>query len=187
LKFQIKYDKLLARSHTLDQKLSQIHEKNMQLSEENFSLNYMLQNEKNKNQESTKKINILENRLDIISSKQEKSIEMKNCLQDLIKENDSLKRVIANKSNEIEKSNDNNVKLQKKTLQLNKKITALKIQKFTNSSQILDNETEKIELNFRQFGFFLENNLPITLDWRINSLKPEFSSKISRNSIFKKI
>ena len=102
---------------------------------------------------------------------------MKNCLQDLIKENESLKRVIVNKNSEIERVNDSNTKLQKKTIQLNKKITALKIQKFTNSSQIIEKEAEKNDLDLRNQGLLTGNSLPITLDWRINSLKNEYASK----------
>lgn len=48
-KFKVKYDKLLLRCQNLEQKLLQNIEKNKFLSEENFSLNYLLQNEKNKN------------------------------------------------------------------------------------------------------------------------------------------
>ena len=121
----------------------------------------------------------MENRLDIIVSNQENSLGMKSCLQDLIKENESLKRVIVSKNNEIEKANESNVKLQKKTIQLNKKITAMKIQKFTNSSQILEKETEKSVMDLKKMPLFIENNLPITLDWRINNLKPvEYASNI---------
>lgn len=125
-----------------------------------------------------KRISVLENRLDIIVSNQENSPEMKSCLQDLIKENESLKRVIVTKNNEIDKANEANLTLKKKTIQLNKKITAMKIQKFTNSTQILENETEKNVTDLKKTTSFVENNLPITLDWRINHLKPEYASMI---------
>lgn len=114
--------------------------------------------------------------MEAIVSKQENSIEMRNCLQNLIKENEVLKRVIVEKNNEIEKNNENNIKLQKKNLQLNKKITALKIQKFTNSSEIVEKESDKNDLNLIKNGLLKENNLPITLDWRINCLQNEFAS-----------
>lgn len=131
-----------------------------------------------------RRISVLENRLDIIVSNQENSLGMKSCLQDLIKENESLKRVIVSKNNEIEKSNESNVKLQKKTIQLNKKITAMKIQKFTNSSQILEKETEKSVMDFKKMPLFIENNLPITLDWRINNLKPvEYASIFNKKNL----
>lgn len=124
---------------------------------------------------------MLENRLEIIISKQENTFESKNCLQDLIKENESLKRVIVNKNIEIDKLNEANVKLQKKTIQLNKKITALKIQKFTNSAQVLEKESEKNEMDLRKNGLLSENTLPITLDWRINNLRTDYASKKKRN------
>lgn len=119
---------------------------------------------------------MLENRLEIVVSK-ESALEMKSCLQELIKENEGLKRALAAKSNEIEKANEANVKLQKKTVQLNKKITALKIQKFTNSAQLLEKETEKSVADFKSAPLF-ENNLPITLDWRMRNLKVEYASTL---------
>lgn len=131
-------------------------------------------------EELQKRIGVLENRLEIVVSR-DSSLDMKSCLQELIKENEGLKRVIVNKNNEIEKLNEGNLKLQKKNLQLNKKITAMKIQKFTNSAQILEKETEKSVLDIGKTPLFSENNLPITLDWRINMLKSEYSSYFIRN------
>lgn len=47
-RLRARYGKLEARCEALSQKLARLEERNKQLSEENFSFNYLLQTERNK-------------------------------------------------------------------------------------------------------------------------------------------
>lgn len=120
----------------------------------------------------------METRLDLILQKTESRSDLKSSLQELIKENENLKRIIVAKNLEIEKNEESIIKLQKKTVQLNKKINALKIQKYTHTTQTT-NEKEKDETDIN-YSLLDELKIPITIDWRVKTLKAEFSSYFIR-------
>ena len=97
--------------------------------------------------------------------------KVRKSLTDLLKENINLKRELGKKQKEIDRLNEKNNNLNKALERVNKKISTLKNKEEGNNEKELKIADKRDALNF-----LLKNTIPTTLDYRITSLKNEYSS-----------
>lgn len=119
----------------------------------------------------------MQNRLEAIVQKNHNQFATNNALKDLMKENENLKWIITSKTTDIEKLQENNNNLKAKIMQLTKKIDSYKLRK---NSKKQDNENYLFKENMVGRSNLLNNvnSLPSSLEFRINFLKSEYSSKL---------
>lgn len=181
MKIRVAYEKMKARSETLEGKLRELEKRQQFIVEENGQMLRTLQQETSKQQENQKKVYTLKNRLEAIVQNSHNQYIVNNSIRDLMKENDSLKWVITAKNGEIEKLMDLNQQLKNKVLQLTKKIENLNQRKLE-----LKKENEEFFLKKEEPLHLLAKaqNLPITLDFRHFFLKNEYSTMLNDIALY---
>lgn len=175
-KLKVQIDKIKSRNETLESKLRDLEKKHLHLVEENSFMLKSLQSENTKQQESNKKVSTLQNRLEAIVQKNHNQLAINNSIKELMKENENLKWIIVSKTAENEKLQDINNKFKSKVFQLTKKLDSFKLRKISKKQE---NDQYLFKENNSENLTLLTNpvNLPISMDYRINNLKTEYSSK----------
>ena len=104
--------------------------------------------------------------------------KVRKSLTEMMKENSHLKKDLQLKTKEIERLNEklnkSNIKIERMTRKLNSLKKKEKNEGDENPNKNYNAET----MNKDSLNFLVENSIPLTLDYRINSLKTEYSSKI---------
>lgn len=100
--------------------------------------------------------------------------KVRKSLTDLLKENINLKRELGKKQKEIDRLNEKNNNLNKALERVNKKISTLKNKEEGNNENELKIADKRDALNF-----LLKNTIPLTLEYRITSLKNDYSSNFN--------
>lgn len=113
---------------------------------------------------------LLESDINLITMSQDK---LRHCLTDLMKENENQKRDIENKNKEISRLKEKLKKMSFKLVRLTKKIYGKTANQEENND---DNFNNRKQLDNFSSKFIFSNIIPKNLDFRINSLKVEYSS-----------
>ena len=130
--------------------------------------------------ESKKHVSTLRNRLEAIVRNNHNQVLVNNSIKNLMKENESLKWIISSKNSEIDKLNELNNQMKAKILQLNKKIDNINLHKIVKTDDFIFQNESKSSLKLLNNL----NSLPNNLDFRINSLKPEFANMLNDLSLY---
>lgn len=114
--------------------------------------------------------------MEAIVQKNHNQFATNHALKDLMNENENLKWIISSKTTDIEKLQENNNNLKAKIVQLTKKIDSYKLRK---NSKKKDNDHYLFKENIVGRSNLLNNanSLPNSLEFRINFMKSEYSSK----------
>lgn len=169
------FDKMKARSDTLEGKLKELMRQQHFFAEEKGQMMRSLQQENSRHEENQKRVSTLKNRLDAIVQNSHNQYIVNNSIRELMRENDNLKWVISGKTNEIEKVMEVNQQLKAKVIHLTKKLDNLTQRK-------LDAKKEMVEFFSEKQPFHLlakSEEIPPSLDFRQIFLRPEFSNMLA--------
>lgn len=184
-----RYEKLLNRCEYFQRKTKESKFHNSNITEDLKLKNKNLHIEETKNLEQSKKVFMLNKLVTVLNSNNPRIIDQNNyksIINDLIKENENLKRIIVGKEKELAHINEINNKLKNKSSNLSKKIEILQM----NLNQNLDapnNEKNQETWEEDQFSLLSEMKLPLMLDYRNQGVSPVFISILTIFLIYYKI
>lgn len=188
----MKYNKMTERCEDLKKQMNDLKRKKNYLVVDYNKTTKDLNDEKHKNGENEKKIQHLEKRIELILEGDITSYmsqdKLRKSLTEMMKENENLKRELLLKNKEIENQNEKIQKLQTKVVRLTKKIDSLKARRIAKSDNVANVDAEEKDVDFLKkaapettkkddpLNLLLQNLIPLSLEFRANCLKIEYSS-----------
>lgn len=111
--------------------------------------------------------------------------KVRKSLTEMMKENSHVKKELQIKKKEIERLNEKLKKAFIKIERLTRKVNSLKKKEKDEGEENPNKNFVSDNPNRDTLNFLVDNSIPLNLDYRINSLKPEYSSyshfKFSKN------
>ena len=159
---------------------------------ENLKNNYLLSKELEKNKEKNDQINLLEKRIEFILENEINfhntgKDKLRKCLTELMKENEKLKDKIKFSTKEEKILNDKIFKLNTRIFKLTNQVK--KKEKYNEEDLNKIVTFDKIngfgENSNNPLNLLKNNKIPKNLNFRINSLKQEYLSKINFRNFIK--